>query len=507
MGRISLMSHSALGRSSTATTILLALLMIAALAIRTPQLDQPIVRFHPTRHYRSAILARACYYDHARGIAGSAKAVADANRAMQPVGEPQVMEWLACAAYLAAGREDVMIPRLIAVIAWVVGAFPVWVIASRIGSPLGAAIAVALYLFLPYGIVASRNFQPDGLMTLASLWAIVALLRYHDDPRGSRLVTAALLVGVAGLIKPMSVFLTVPAILAAAGTPNKSTTSAESTVGRVCALIAGGLLPPVVYYGFEALTGTLVRDQMRMRFEPHLMATAFFWRGLATMAARVETLPLLAVWAMAMYVAADRLGRRLLAALLAGYAAFAIAFTYHMPTHDYYHLPYLAVAAIGMAAFVARLEGFFNARASAWRAYALCAALAVLGSLAAWPRLRLDDAAMFMQMYQEIGALTEHDTRALFLDKEYGYALMYHGELSGDSWPNRDDLAAEAIDGRPTVDAETRFARDYADWAPNYFIVTDLSSLAASPDLDAMLERRATRVRVTNQYRVYRFTR
>lgn len=400
-----------------------------------------------------------------------------------------------------------MIPRVIAVITWVAGAIPVWAIASRIGSPLGALIAAALYLFLPYGIVASRNFQPDGLMTLVSLWAIVALLRYHDDPRGSRLATAALLVGVAGLIKPMSVFLTVPAIVAAAGTPNESTVSRERTVARVCALVAGGLLPPVLYYGFEALTGTLVRDQMRMRFEPHLMTTVFFWRGLAIMAARVETLPLLAGWVIAVFVAADPLGRRLLAALLAGYAAFAIAFTYHMPTHDYYHLPYIAVAAIGMAVLVARVEGFFSARARARMAYALCAAVAVGGSLAAWPRLHLDDAERFARMYQEIGALTEHDTRALFLDTEYGYALMYHGELSGDSWPNRDDLAAEAIDGRPAVNAETRFARDYAEWVPNYFVVTDLRSLAASPDLQAMLDRHATPVRVTNQYRVYRFTR
>ncbi len=33
----------------------------------------------------------------------------------------------------------------------------------------------------------------------------------------------------------------------------------------------------------------------------------------------------------------------LLAALWIGYAAFAFAFTYHMPTHDYYHWPYIAV--------------------------------------------------------------------------------------------------------------------------------------------------------------------
>jgi hypothetical protein len=42
--------------------LVLGVLMIAGLAIRMSELDQSIVRFHPTRHYRSAVLARACYY-------------------------------------------------------------------------------------------------------------------------------------------------------------------------------------------------------------------------------------------------------------------------------------------------------------------------------------------------------------------------------------------------------------------------------------------------------------
>ena len=127
--------------------------------------------------------------------------------------------------------------------------------------------------------------------------------------------------------------------------------------------------------------------------------------------------------------------------------------------------------------------------------------------MAAWPRLHEANAAEFERIYEEIGELTAHDTRALFLDTEYGYALMYHGQISGDSWPNRDDLAAEAIDGRPSVDAETRYLRDYADWGPRYFVITDLGSLEASPDLQDMLERRATPVGITDRYRVYRFKR
>ena len=48
--------------------------------------------------------------------------------------------------------------------------------------------------------------------------------------------------------------------------------------------------------------------------------------------------------------------RALIAALWIGYAAFAVAFTYHMPTHDYYHLPYVAIVALGAAATLERLH-------------------------------------------------------------------------------------------------------------------------------------------------------
>ena len=30
-------------------------------------------------------------------------------------------------------------------------------------------------------------------------------------------------------------------------------------------------------------------------------------------------------------------------------------FTYHMPTHDYYHLPYIAVVALGVSMLFARV--------------------------------------------------------------------------------------------------------------------------------------------------------
>src|ERR1044072_4268343 len=128
------------------TRIALAAMILLALLVRFREIDQPIVRIHPTRHYRSAGLARACYYDFARGIPEWARKVANAARGMQQAGEPELMEYAACAAYLAIGHENVTIPRVLAVVIWVSGALPLLMLAARLASPAPATAGRPLLL-------------------------------------------------------------------------------------------------------------------------------------------------------------------------------------------------------------------------------------------------------------------------------------------------------------------------------------------------------------------------
>lgn len=485
----------------------IVVMLAAALSIRLYDIDQPLVRFHATRHYRSAIIARACYYRAAPGIPTASLQVAVANRAMQPAGEPPLMEWLACASYLGLGNEDVAMPRALAAAAWVAGAIPLFLIALRTGTASGAFVASALYLFLPYGIVASRNFQPDALMTLASLWALLALLRYHERPNPARLSPAVALAAGAALIKPMSIFLTLPVLiglhLARAGV------RPLAGHGVVVVTLALCVMPAAAYYGYGAVFGTFAKDQMRLRFVPDLLGSTFFWSGMATQIQRVFTWPLFAAGVLGTALAPRAAARWVLASLWIGYAAFAVAFTYHMPTHDYYHWPYIAAVALGAAAIVSRIEqgaaGRLAPRARAAATAAVCVAIAAIGAWFALPRLHLPSADAVIARYREIGVLTGHDTRVLFLDPEYGYPLMYHAEVSGDAWPTQDDLAAETLGRAAPLDAHARFARDYADFAPRYFVATDLASLAAQPALQRLLAERTVIVRQTADYHVYRF--
>jgi hypothetical protein len=494
------------GWARAATWGLVAVVLATALAIRMHEIDQPLVTFRAIRHYRSAIIARDFYYHATSGISDKMRRVADANLAIQQAGEPPLMEGLACVTYLLLGHENVAFPRTYAALAWVLGAIPLYFLALRVGSPRGGLIACALFLFLPYGIVASRNFQPDALMTLASLCALLALLRDHERATTERYLAAVGLVGLAMLIKPMSIFLTVPVLI---GLHLSRGNKPRFQAGELIITIALCFIPAGLYYGYTALYGNFVRDQMHMRFVPHLVLTSFFWFGLLTQIRRVFTWPLFVLGLIGTVLAPRLNGRVLLAWLWIGYAAFAFAFTYHMPTHDYYHWPYIAAVSLGVAGLVSRLEQALAARVPTRLFTVLAVAtsvlIAVLGTRAAWPRLHVPGAEEELARYREIGQLADHDTRVLFLDPEYGYPLMYHSEVAGDTWPNQDDLAAEALGGAATIDARARFARDYNGFRPNYFVITDLGSLEGQPDLQSLLAERAVVLRQTPEYRVYKF--
>jgi len=485
----------------------LLVLLTFAQAVRLHEIRQPLVTFHPTRHYRSAVIARHCYY-HADPTTPEWRVhVADANREMQPAGEPPFMEWVACGVYLLAGHEDVAYPRSLVALTWVLGAIPLFLLARRWSSPSAALIGVTVYLFLPYAIVASRNFQPDALMTLASLWALVAVARLFERPTTGRQVLAIVLVALALVIKPMSVFLTIPVVLGLGILRGRDVPRAS--LPMVIVTVGLALLPAVLYYGYSTVFGSFAKDQMAMRFVPDLLTTTFFWGGLAKQIGRVFTMPLFVLSVAAIGLAPRWPMRVALASLWIGYAAFAVAFTYHMPTHDYYHWPFISAVAFGVAAAVSRLEQVVSdrVRPATITAVAVAAAIVIAGAgtYVAWPRLSIASADRIVASYREIGELTEHHTNVLFLDLAYGYPLMYHGELSGDYWPTSDDLNAEAIGDQKPISAAERFARDYEAFEPRYFVATDLPSLTAQPDLQELLKTHAVVVRQTPTYHVYKF--
>src|SRR3954462_1477090 len=98
-----------------------ALLILAGFAIRLPGLTDPPLDFHPTRQYRSAIMARGYALDLLHDRTPEERRIAAAGLDGMPPIEPPVMERGAAALYRLIGREDLAWARGLAVLAWSLG--------------------------------------------------------------------------------------------------------------------------------------------------------------------------------------------------------------------------------------------------------------------------------------------------------------------------------------------------------------------------------------------------
>jgi 4-amino-4-deoxy-L-arabinose transferase-like glycosyltransferase len=255
--------------------VVLFVLFAGALAIRLYRLDQPPLDFHPTRQYRSALLARQFYFERLPGLPEWRRELTTRNA--PPIYEPPLQEWVVALAYRVVGRESLIIPRLLSTTIWLVGGVVLWPIVRRLGSVTGAQVALAFFLFLPFAVQASRSFQPDPLMVTLMLASVLALLRYGEAPTLYRAVAVAAAIGAAVLVKPMCVFQLGAGAGALALWFRRDNQPRRALVLGAAVLM--GLLPAAVFYGRSWLSGGSASFIAEESFMPKLLLSLQFWRG------------------------------------------------------------------------------------------------------------------------------------------------------------------------------------------------------------------------------------
>jgi len=106
---------------------------------------------------------------------------------------------------------------------------------------------------------------------------------------------------------------------------------------------------------------------------------------------------------------------------------------------------------------------------------------------------------------EEIGNKINHAPRTVVLADHYGKWLTYHGWFGGRAWPQEPDFRMERIQGKPSLDAKTRFATFYAPDNPSYFVVTDMDALDRQPDLKSFLKNNFLTSAATSEYVIFKW--
>jgi hypothetical protein len=481
----------------------LVCLLVAAFGLRLYHVQDPPLGFHATRQYRSLLLARSYYFDSQASIPAWEREVADTSAARQGILEPPLLEHIVALGYQITGGESLWPSKVLSSFFWLVGGVCLYRLAQRLAGSGPAVLSTALYLFLPFGVVASRSFQPDPLMVMLVLGSWLAIVRYWETNTRWRFAVMAGLSASAFFVKPTALFPLLGPFLALSITAR----GARATLwSRQTALyVAVTLLPTLGVYAYGVVTGTFLVTEAEKTVLPELFVTTFFWRSWLANINVVLGIPILLAALAGTCLLRDRRSRALVGGVWAGYVLFCLAVNYNVATHDYYQLQLIPIVALGLAP-LARLglaiisTARLVLRVAAWSAVSLVLVTAVLKGAA-----HLDTPALVDEPAnaRDIGALVQHSTRTIFLSGDYGVPLEYHGLLSGSAWPIASDLEWDRLAGVPVPTAEERFQTRFANGSPEYFIVTDIQEFENQPDLQQLLGRSSRLLVRTPEYLVF----
>lgn len=467
----------------------LGLVFAFAIVARIHHISDPPLDFHPTLQFRAALLARHYYFRQSPSVPQWRRELAARNASERY--EFPLMQYSAAIAYRLSGGEDLRIPRLMSVAAWLVGGVLLFAAARKISSPTGALIATSFFLLCPFGVSASRAFYPDALMVALLVLSYLVLLHYGERGGLALAILAGAVGGASGLVKP-KVIVQVAFGFAAVWLARRGYRKRNEVVQFAAfVIVAAGIAFP--YYVLEALRTGILGGVAEQSFVPRLLLTAAFWRGWIDQIWKVVGFaPPLA--ALLGFLALPRgSAKALLAGLASGFFAYGVLFSYPIFTHDYYNLQLVPLVALAMAPLAARIFDRLR-EGSLVPGLATPAVLAVL-LLGAVVHLAADSyyqrwGTSFTaeaETYRRVGELVNHGADNVLLANYYAYPLKYYGEVGGTYWPHSFDFWQGRLKGSEPQAAAERLRSMCKEGNFRFFIVTNLPELHLQPELEGLL--------------------
>lgn len=470
--------------------ILLVIFLLAGLSIRLIDLDDLPLDFATTRQLHSFIMTRGLYYEMdtpaTRAIPTEIRQFAITTGRSEPQIEPPVMEYLVAFIYTLLGAENMLVARLLSISFWIIGAIPLFLLARKFTTINGAFIALALYLFNPFGTIASRSFQPDPLMVMLIIWALFFQFKWLDDNDLKSAIFAGIFTGLAVLIKTPAVFfvgISMIGIVLLKGFKN------SLRDWRVYLVAAISLLPAIIYYTLSATVGGNAGAIFGARWVPALFSDPKWYLNWLMLARFVVGFYPIVISLLGFFLIKEKNYRALYFCLWLGYLLYGFMFAYHIYTHNYYHLPLIPIIAIGFGVvggeIFARLEG--RSLGWAFKTLVMMLFLFSIGLSVMKPRGEMIGASYRHEAkyWQELGDKIGHDSSVIALTHDYGYRINYWGFIQPTLWPTMGDLTVKQLIGSTDPEFETLF--NMRTEGKDYFLVTLLGELESQTDLKQYL--------------------
>lgn len=478
-------------------TLTLVLLLLG-LGLRLYDLtDQPI-DFHSTRQLRGALIARSLYYKMLPAADPEMResAIAAANTVGQY--EPSIVEKLVAYAYLLAGEEKLWISRLFTSFFWTIGGIALFALAIRMSSPGPALAALGYYLILPFGVQASRSFQPDPGMVMWIVLTLYALYRWSEKPTWKWAILAGLLGGIGIVTKVVAAYIIGGAAVALV----------LSTLGwrrfwrnpQVWVIAILMFAPSILYYMGRGGRASEYFAGWTLSLSHLLLDPSWYVRWLS-LVQNIMGLTALLLALIGVLIAKQK-DRLFLVGLWGGYLVYALFLPYQMYTHNYYHLQLIPIIALSLIPVAEVILGRLSQQPKFWQAFFIGIALVSI-AFPAWLSIAEQNRENFRNepaYWQEIASYLPTDGKILALTQDYGYRLLYYGWRKVVLWPNRGERKLSELRGI-SKEFEEYFAKRVE--GKSYFLVTAFGQFNDQPDLKQILNDRYPLIAQGDGYLIY----
>lgn len=503
MGQIRLAEKSFFGQSRIFLWVVLIILFGLGIAIRMVDLTDPPLDFHPTRQLRSAIIARSLYYRSLPDTDDWQRHVALSQYSGEGIIEPLVMETIVATTYRVIGSDPVWVARIYSSLFWVIGGLGIYFLTSAMTSPDGGVLATAYYLFVPFGIIASRSFQPDPLMVMLIVLALWAVYYWYRKPSWKTAVLAGVLAGMALFVKAVALFPILFALGAFFLVSKGFKKAIKDTQIWLIAVLS--VLPMLAYTVYGIYIIGSMESQFLGRFFPEMwrdLGFYFQWEDMATGIVGYGPV-FLALLGTLLFTSAGL--RALGIGLWVGYFLFGLTFPYHFTTHSYYHLPLIAIVAITLAPVGALiLKPLVDLKPKIVISIVVAGILFAAIALKGWD-VRLDLAREDFRHepahWANIGEVIDHNPSVVGLVHDYGNRLSYFGWVTPKIWPPLGQQNLRNLQGKPAIEVKEWF--DERAGNKDFFLVTMKNQFEKQPELKKLLEENFPKYAEGDGYLIY----
>ncbi len=475
------MENSLWGKKNWIYWITAVGILLLGLGIRLYDLTDLPLDFHPTRQLRSAIIARGLFAQMEPYEDNNIQTSVVQSMNSLEAYEPPIFESLVALTYRAAGREILWLSRIYSSVFWIVAGVFIFLLARRWNYRDGALIGLAIFLFAPFLIQASRSFQPDPFMVMWLAIFLYVLDRFMEKGGWSRAVVVGLMGGIAILVKVVAALFIIPVLICVFIYHFGWSGSIRS--GKTWTIAGILVAPAVVYYGL-ILGGRAggFFTSWTLGFI-HLLLDTSFYADWLHMVDSLFSLSLVVIALVSIFLYTS-LPNRMLVGLWVGYLLYGMTSPYQFITHTYYHLPLGLLLALSIVP-VADVALKTLRPASNNRKVIVAIILLSISGYYLYVARSVQVAVDYRSepvAWEKIGTAFPRDGAVIALTQDYGNRLMYFSMVKpADYWPTTTGQNLSEARGKGKKEFEASFEKLTGD--KKYFLVTATGQLANQPDL------------------------